>query len=59
MDEEIGKITHYKVLTPVEIVISIALTLILSLVFYFVTGSRYQFKPGTDKYLFREKSTIN
>ena len=58
MDEETGKITRYKVLTPVEIVISIVLALVLSLVFYFVTVSRYQLKSGTYKYPFREKSTI-
>ena len=58
VDEETGKITRYKVLTPVEIVISIVLALVLSLVFYFVTVSRYQLKSGTYKYPFREKSTI-
>lgn len=58
VDEKTGKITRYKVLTPVELVISIALALILSLVFYFVTVSRYQLKSGTYKYPFREKSTI-
>ncbi len=58
VDEATGKITRYKVLTTVEIVISLLLALILSLVFYFVTVSRYQLKSGTYKYPFREKSSI-
>ncbi|EOS7907719.1 TPM domain-containing protein [Enterococcus hirae] len=58
IDEETGKITRYKVLTTTEIVISIILALALSLVFYFVTVSRYQLKSGTYKYPFREKSNV-
>lgn len=58
VDEETGKITRYKVLTTVEIIIAVVLALILSLVFYFVTVSRYQLKSGIYKYPFREKSSI-
>lgn len=41
-----------------EIIIAVVLALILSLVFYFVTVSRYQLKSGIYKYPFREKSSI-
>lgn len=58
VDEKTGKITRYKVLTTTEIVISVILALVLSLVFYFVTVSRYQLKSGTYKYPFREKANI-
>ena len=58
IDEETGKITRYKVLTTTEIIIAIILALVLSLVFYFVTVSRYQLKSGTYKYPFREKASI-
>lgn len=58
VDEKTGKITRYKVLTTMEGVIAIVLALVLSLVFYFVTVSRYQLKSGTYKYPFREKSNI-
>ncbi|MEY8444979.1 TPM domain-containing protein [Enterococcus ratti] len=58
IDEKTGKITRYKVLTTTEIIVSVVLAFILSLVFYFITISRYQLKSGTYKYPFREKSNI-
>lgn len=58
IDEATGKITRYKVLTTVEIVIAVALAAILSIAFYMITASRYQLKSGTYKYPFREKASI-
>ncbi|WP_165003002.1 MULTISPECIES: TPM domain-containing protein [unclassified Enterococcus] len=58
VDEETGKITRYKVLTTTEIVIALILALILSVLFYTITVSRYQLKSGTYKYPFREKSSM-
>lgn len=58
IDEATGKITRYKVLTTVEIVIAVALAAILSIAFYMITVSRYQLKSGTYKYPFREKASI-
>ncbi|MGM9903193.1 MAG: TPM domain-containing protein [Enterococcus sp.] len=58
VDEETGKITRYKILTPVEMVIALVLAAILGIAFYMVTVSRYQLKSGTYKYPFREKSSV-
>ncbi|ASZ08049.1 MULTISPECIES: TPM domain-containing protein [Enterococcus] len=58
VDEETGKITRYKVLTTVEIVLALIVALVLSLVFYFVTVSKYQLKFGSYKYPYRENSSI-
>ncbi|MFV0559867.1 MAG: TPM domain-containing protein, partial [Enterococcus sp.] len=46
IDEETGKVTKYKSLTGVEIVISIVLALGLGAAFFIVTVSRYQLKLG-------------
>ncbi len=55
VDSETGKITRYKVITPLEMVIAFAAALILSLVFLGINISKYQLKFSSYQYPFREK----
>lgn len=59
MDSETGKITRYKAITPLEMVIAFAAALILSLVFLGINISKYQLKFSSYQYPFREKTTLN
>jgi len=58
VDRDTGKITYYKVLTPVEIVISLVVAAIAGIAFFVIVKSRYQLKMGGYKYPYREKSAI-
>ena len=59
VDSETGKITRYKVITPLEMVIAFAAALILSLVFLGINISKYQLKFSSYQYPFSEKTTLN
>lgn len=54
-----GKITRYKAITPLEMVIAFAAALILSLVFLGINISKYQLKFSSYQYPFRDKTTLN
>lgn len=58
VDRDTGKVTYYKVLTPGELVIALAIALIVSGGFFIVIKSRYQLKSGTYKYPFLEQSSF-
>ncbi|KAF1296250.1 hypothetical protein BAU15_10685 [Enterococcus sp. JM4C] len=58
VDRETGKITRYKVLTTVEIIIGLVLALVLSTIFFVLIKLKYQLKFGTYKYPYREKSSL-
>lgn len=58
VDRETGKITYYKVLTPLEIGISLLVAAVISIAFFIIVKSRYQLKMGGYKYPYREKSSI-
>ena len=58
MDRETGKITYYKVLTPLEIGISLLVAAVISIAFFIIVKSRYQLKMGGYKYPYQEKSSI-
>lgn len=58
IDRDTGKITYYKVLTPLEITISLVIAAIVSLSFFFIVKSRYQLKLGGYKYPYQEKSSL-
>ena len=58
VDRETGKITYYKVLTPLEIGISLLVAAVISIAFFIIVKSRYQLKMGGYKYPYQEKSSI-
>lgn len=58
VDRDTGKITYYKVLTHLEIGISLVVAAIAAIAFFVIVKSRYQLKMGGYKYPYREKSAI-
>uniref|UniRef100_UPI00403F1650 TPM domain-containing protein n=1 Tax=Candidatus Enterococcus willemsii TaxID=1857215 RepID=UPI00403F1650 len=58
IDEETGKITYYKVLTPFEITLALIGAAVISLIFFFIIKSKYQLKMGTYRYPYQEKSSL-
>jgi uncharacterized protein len=58
VDRETGKITYYKVLTPLEIGISLLVAAVASIAFFIIIKSRYQLKMRGYKYPYQEKSSI-
>lgn len=59
VDEETGKITYYKTITPTEAIIALLIALGSALAFFIVVKSRYQLKSGTYRYPFMEHSKLN
>ena len=58
VDRETGKITYYKVLTPLEIGLSLLVAAVISIAFFIIVKSKYQLKMGGYKYPYQEKSSI-
>ncbi|KAF1301285.1 MULTISPECIES: TPM domain-containing protein [Enterococcus] len=58
VDEETGKITRYKVITPLEIGIAVAAALVASIAFFLVTKSTYQLKRGGYTYAYHENADV-
>lgn len=58
VDEKTGKITRYKVLTPGEIALAFIAALVISLIFFVVTKSKYQLRMGGYKYPYRQNSSV-
>ena len=59
VDEETGKITYYKTISPFEAFIAFLIALVAAIAFFVVIKSRYQLKLGTYKYPYQEKSQVN
>lgn len=59
VDKETGKITRYKVLTPLEILLSLAAAALAGLGFFTIVKSKYQLKLGTYSYPYREKAIVD
>ncbi|MDT2756373.1 TPM domain-containing protein [Enterococcus asini] len=59
VDEETGKITYYKTISPFEAFIAVVLAAVLAVAFFVVIKSRYQLKLGTYKYPYQENSQVN
>lgn len=58
IDRDTGKITYYKVLTPLEITLALIAAAIISLIVFFVIKSRYQLKSGGYRYPYTQKSAL-
>lgn len=59
IDRDTGKITYYKVITPLEIAICLAIAAVISIAFFIIVKSRYQLKMGGYKFNYLEKSSID
>lgn len=59
IDEETGKITYYKTISPLEAVIALTAAAIATLAFFVVIKSKYQLKLGTYSYSYQENSDVN
>lgn len=59
IDRDTGKITYYKVMTPLEIAICLAIAAVISIAFFIIVKSRYQLKMGGYKFNYLEKSSID
>lgn len=59
VDEETGKITYYKTISPFEAFIAVLLAAVAAIAFFVVIKSRYQLKLGTYKYPYQENSQVN
>lgn len=58
IDETTGKITRYKVLTPLEILIALGIAAAMAIAFFVSVTARYQLKRAQYRYPFREKSSL-
>jgi len=58
VDSKTGKITYYKVLTPFEIILSLLLAGVLTLIPFFVIKSSYQLKKSNYTYSYEENATV-
>ena len=58
IDRDTGKITYYKVLTPFEAIIALAIAAVLALIFFLIIKSKYQLKHSTYRYPYNQKSSL-
>ena len=58
IDRDTGKITYYKVLSPLEAIIALAIAAVIALVFFLIIKSKYQLKHSSYYYNYTEKSSL-
>jgi Beta-propeller domains of methanol dehydrogenase type len=58
IDRDTGKITYYKVLTPIEATIALVVAAAVALAFFFIIKSKYQLKHSTYYYNYNQKSSL-
>lgn len=59
IDEETGKITYYKSITPVEAIISLVVAAIAGIAFFIFVRLRYQLKSGDFRYQYRQNAQLD
>lgn len=59
VDRDTGKITYYKVLTPLEITIALSVAAVISLIVFIWVKSTYQLKRKTYHYAYRQNGTVD
>ncbi|MGX7124512.1 TPM domain-containing protein [Enterococcus viikkiensis] len=59
IDENTGKITYYKSITPLELAIGVLVASIAAIGFFVSVRLRYQLKSGTYKYPYRQNAQLD
>ncbi len=59
IDEETGKVTRYKSITPIEFAIGFIVSAVATIAFFVSVRLRYQLKTGTYRYPYRQHAKLN